>query len=402
LHLKNNGLTTLPAGIFDGLAALTRISLGDNPFEELPPNLFSGLCRLDGLYLDGTISPEVFADSTFGGKTLCGALRLKSYDGVSNAIETLEACEEQADDDACAYCGVSQSSCIAIGCGEGEQLTADFEACEACPAGTYNDKANNVWECAGCAAGKFGEVVGLMSADDCEDCAAGKATSGTMATSVAECLDCPAGRYSSAGGEACSMCAAGKSSEVVGSVSADDCAECEEGKASSEGSTACGVTVTGCVWSIFIGKFGGGDYINLSEVQAFDASGALIQPFGAQMYSMWSMQFPAANCVDGKLDFAWDQHGEGCHSLGHGPLEYLRVDYAGDVAALRSIVVTNRNDGCGELCDQRIVGSAMHVGPGQPTALADAAAAALWTAAFEASQATYSFETPALSCPAQG
>ncbi|GMI54287.1 hypothetical protein TeGR_g13767, partial [Tetraparma gracilis] len=342
LHLGVNELTTLPAGVFDGLAALNYISLDDNPFEELPPNLFSGLCRLDRLYLDGTISPEVFADSTFGGKTLCGALRGEFHGGVSNAIETLEACEEQADDDACSYCGAPQTSCIAIVCGAGEQPTVD-NACEVCPAGTHNEKANNVWECPMCAAGKFREVVGL--------------------------------------------------------VSSEDCAECEEGKASSEGSAACGVTVTGCVWSIFIGNFGVEDYINLSEVQAFDASGALIQPFGAQMYSMWSMQLLAADCVDGNLEY---QHGGGCTSLGRGPLEYLRVDYAGDVVALRSIVVTNRNDGCGELCNQWIVGSVVHVGPGQPTALANAAAAALWTATFETSQTAYTFETPALSCPAQG
>ncbi|GMI54307.1 hypothetical protein TeGR_g13771 [Tetraparma gracilis] len=316
LTLDGNELTTMPTGVFDGLAALNYISLDDNPFEELPPNLFSGLCRLDGLYLDGTISPEVFADSTtFGGKTLCGALRGEFSGGASNAIETLDACEEQADDDACAYCGVPQSSCIAIG---------------------------------------------------------------------------------SAGGEACSMCGLGKFSEVVGSVSADDCAECEEGKVSSVGSAAC-VTVTGCVWSIFIGNFR--DFINLSEVQAFDASGALIQPFGAEMYST---HLPAENCIDGNVEF---QPNVGCHSSEsgpYGPLEYLRVDYAGDVAALRSIVVTNRNDHTGEVSNQRIVGSVVHVGPGQPTALANAAAAALWTAAFETSQATYSFETPALSCPAQG
>ncbi|CAM9321834.1 unnamed protein product, partial [Laminaria digitata] len=51
--LFRNGLTTLPAGLFDGLEALTNLDLRSNGLISLPPGLFSDLGAIAELTLNG-------------------------------------------------------------------------------------------------------------------------------------------------------------------------------------------------------------------------------------------------------------------------------------------------------------------------------------------------------------
>eukprot|EP00903_Cladosiphon_okamuranus_P017814 g16394.t1 len=53
LYLPENALTTLPAGIFEGLTALRSLSLSENAFTTLPAGIFEGLIALEQLNLDG-------------------------------------------------------------------------------------------------------------------------------------------------------------------------------------------------------------------------------------------------------------------------------------------------------------------------------------------------------------
>ncbi|CAN0401548.1 unnamed protein product, partial [Pylaiella littoralis] len=46
LYLQTNALTTLPAGIFEGLTALEYLGLYDNSLTTLPAGIFEGLTAL--------------------------------------------------------------------------------------------------------------------------------------------------------------------------------------------------------------------------------------------------------------------------------------------------------------------------------------------------------------------
>ena len=66
--LSLNSLTTLPAGVFDGLTALTWLFLGNNSLTTLPAGVFDGLTALRGLRLYNnsltTLPAGVFEDLT--------------------------------------------------------------------------------------------------------------------------------------------------------------------------------------------------------------------------------------------------------------------------------------------------------------------------------------------------
>ena len=68
LDLVNNQLTTLPAGVFDGLSSLQGLWLNHNGLTTLPEGLFDGLSGLEVLNLDNnqlTTLPEgLFVDLT--------------------------------------------------------------------------------------------------------------------------------------------------------------------------------------------------------------------------------------------------------------------------------------------------------------------------------------------------
>ena len=53
LILQNNSLTTLPAGVFDGLTSLTWLQLSGNSLETLPAGVFDELTALTRLWLSG-------------------------------------------------------------------------------------------------------------------------------------------------------------------------------------------------------------------------------------------------------------------------------------------------------------------------------------------------------------
>jgi hypothetical protein len=76
--------------------------------------------------------------------------------------------------------------------------------------------------------------------------------------------------------------------------------------------------------------------INLQEVQAFDASGRLLQPVGAELSSVQSVQQDASKCIDGAdaVNF--------CQSASFSDkAPWLRIDYGSNVL-IAEIVVTNR------------------------------------------------------------
>jgi hypothetical protein len=176
-------------------------------------------------------------------------------------------------------------------------------------------------------------------------------------------------------------CAAGTS--AAGSASADGCVPCEAGSASS-GDAAC----TECSWSIFIvgSGIGGDKVINLAEVQAFDSSGSLITPAGAELFSTSAPAYQAEECIDGSASTF-------CHSDVGGAEEYLRVDYVGFIANLASIVVTNREAvNLNEV--ERIVGARIRVNLGQPSSNTMAAESALWSDDFTAASSTFTFTPP--------
>ena len=57
LNLYDNSLSTLPAGVFDGLTALTTLRLRENSLSTLPVGVFDELTALTGLYLyDNSLS----------------------------------------------------------------------------------------------------------------------------------------------------------------------------------------------------------------------------------------------------------------------------------------------------------------------------------------------------------
>ena len=53
LHLENMNLTDLPAGVFDGLERLSKLSLKGNKLRTLPEGLFWNLSSLSELHLPG-------------------------------------------------------------------------------------------------------------------------------------------------------------------------------------------------------------------------------------------------------------------------------------------------------------------------------------------------------------
>ena len=53
LHLENMDLTDLPAGVFDGLERLSKLSLKGNKLRTLPEGLFWNLSSLSELHLPG-------------------------------------------------------------------------------------------------------------------------------------------------------------------------------------------------------------------------------------------------------------------------------------------------------------------------------------------------------------
>ena len=66
LYLSNNQLTTLPPGAFNGLTAMTNLYLNNNQLTTLPQNLFSGLSSLRQINLHSnrltSIHPDAFSD----------------------------------------------------------------------------------------------------------------------------------------------------------------------------------------------------------------------------------------------------------------------------------------------------------------------------------------------------
>ena len=55
---RNNSLSTLPAGVFDGLTALTGLYLLHNSLSTLPAGVFDGLTGLRSLWLEATLCPR--------------------------------------------------------------------------------------------------------------------------------------------------------------------------------------------------------------------------------------------------------------------------------------------------------------------------------------------------------
>ena len=78
---------------FQGLPNLETLDVGGA--VHLPSRLFSGLCSLDSLLLDG-VQPDAWGDDTFVGTTRC--------DSIHENVCARQACNEQADVDSESKC----------------------------------------------------------------------------------------------------------------------------------------------------------------------------------------------------------------------------------------------------------------------------------------------------------
>ena len=133
----------------------------------------------------------------------------------------------------CTVCGAGQFSNV-VGaedcqnCAQGQYQAGNNNynsssgvACDACPAGFYQD-AKGQAACLPCVPGEFGDETGLLK---CHKCAIGKVSAGQNSIS---CLDCEAGKSSSSAGSAkCTACGAGQFSDVGG---ANLCKDCGKGR----------------------------------------------------------------------------------------------------------------------------------------------------------------------------
>ena len=81
LNLGSNSLTTLPAGVFDGLTALTGLYLGVNSLETLPAGVFNELTALTELQLEGN-SLSSLPDDVFEELTSLTTLQLQGNPGA--------------------------------------------------------------------------------------------------------------------------------------------------------------------------------------------------------------------------------------------------------------------------------------------------------------------------------
>ena len=77
LDLRNDNITALAAGDFDGLTALTTLNLGSNSLTTLPAGVFDGLTALTGLYL-GVNSLETLPAGVFNELTALTDLLLNN------------------------------------------------------------------------------------------------------------------------------------------------------------------------------------------------------------------------------------------------------------------------------------------------------------------------------------
>ena len=117
-----------------------------------------------------------------------------------------------------------------------------------------------------------------------------------------------------------------------------------------------------------------GEYIHLTEVEAFDGAGTVIDATVAEMSTVGWGGVPG-NCIDGNL-------GEPvCHTQG-GASEWLKIDY-GEETTIASIVVHNRPNN-----KNRIDGAKISI--------TNDDGVAVWSSTIEGSHATYTFAGPAV------
>ena len=98
LRLANNQLASLPAGIFSGLTAVTEILLDGNQLTALPQGTFANLSNLTGISLEGNdfthIPAGLFTGVTSLTRILLGANELSSLDaGAFSGLTALERLE---------------------------------------------------------------------------------------------------------------------------------------------------------------------------------------------------------------------------------------------------------------------------------------------------------------------
>jgi len=89
-----------------------------------------------------------------------------------------------------------------------------------------------------------------------------------------------------------------------------------------------------------------GDWLNLMEVTAYDASGAVIPAVSALLSSTYSESYPASNCIDGDSSTM-------CHS-GSNSDSWLQIDL-GSAKEIKSVFIVNRDNCCRDRIDGAVL-----------------------------------------------
>ncbi|GMI41460.1 hypothetical protein TeGR_g5044, partial [Tetraparma gracilis] len=206
LNIIEAGVFSLPARVFSSFLTLEILQLSDNLDLLLPEGIFSELCSVTSLGVNG-VGSAAFTDNAFAGwphcnfligepgvREMCEAQQEVFVEGscTDQLCETgdCSACSSEGSCGSYGWCawqgdGNGGGSCTIPACGVGEEPNMGEGRCDACEAGKYSDSVGDGM-CAMCAGGKHSETVGSATEDDCEECEAGK-------TSLMGAIECVAG-----------------------------------------------------------------------------------------------------------------------------------------------------------------------------------------------------------------
>ena len=282
LHLYNNKLSSLSVGVFDGLAAAETLYLDGNALTSLPAGVFNGLTALQYLTLQYnklTSLPAGMFDELTALKTLYLFGNTELFCVPMLAAHRSRLTTYSGPEDTCAVCtspNATNAVCFLVGPSRCDcTCNVGFVGgqCTECMSGKYKT-GNAVCESCGASAGVINNST----------CAACPANSNSLeGSSAATACTCNAG-WTGPGGGPCSMCATGKYKTGRGSANCESCPAHSSSSARNGSVMACTCNA-GAVNVNFARACGGASNAACSATQStqFDA-------------------VPASTAVDGSID----------------------------------------------------------------------------------------------------